>query len=195
MRLCQMLLIRPVKVRILNILTLQKARSDPNLGLTYSQQALEVADQNDLFKEKSEIYLFRGDLFYQNSRQEDALYYYAQSLNISKQVEDPIGEAEASLHIGQAYYEFDDYVQALEYVQESKRIFEENLSQENLARAQSLMCNIYFSLGGNDQAISTCFDALKLFDEVNLPSGKVGILNALGTIYLDVKNFDRAQGV
>lgn len=182
-----------LKVRILNGLTLQKAREDPNLALTYSQQALEVADQNDLIKEKAEIYLSRGDLFYQNSRQEDALYYYAQSLNIFKQVGDPIGEAEASLHIGQAYYEFDDYVKALEYGQESKRIFEENQSQENLARAQSLMCNIYFSLGGNDQAISICFDALKLFDEVHQPGGKVDILNSLGTIYLDLRNFDRAQ--
>jgi len=181
------------RIHYLNQLTEATAITNPNQALQYSQQALEIADLNSLDEAKARIYLVRGDLFYYNVKPEDALYYYAQALNLYRQVNYPSGRARASHHIGLTYYEVDDYIKALEYGQEAQKIYLENRDAANLAKVEALLCQVYFAMGGNDKAMTNCFDALKLLDDLDLESEKVEILNSLGRIFLDLNKYDRAE--
>jgi len=181
------------QISILNQLINRIGSSDPSQALEFSQQALEIADINDYALGKAEIYLIRGDLFYENLQSEDALFYYAQSLSLYKQLDKSPGIAQTSLHIAKAYNDFDDYIKALEYSQEAEKIYKDLDNDKELADVLALTCEIYYSMGENGKALPSCYEALRIYEKVEYNKGRSEIHNSLGLINLDLKNHQRAR--
>lgn len=115
-----------------------------------------------------------------------------ETLELSRRLQYPHGEAYSLALIGYAEYTFADFESALVDLERALTIARGGRSENGQARIYSVMAMVHRSLGNFDQAFSCALKALRIFESSPGSLMHAWILNSLGGIHHDLKDFDRS---
>jgi signal transduction histidine kinase len=131
-------------------------------ALVYYEKAEQIALRHDYKQILTDIYISLADIYARiNSNKEKGLSYGKKALSISRQLENTFSEIEALQSIVTIYYFFDDYQNALLYVDSAIRKTEP-LDAPDLSAYSSIMAsNIHYDLQQYEQCVEKAWKALE----------------------------------
>ncbi len=170
--------------------TQTKIDSLENVLLTIQEDTGKV----NLINELADIYL--------STSPEKAHKYANKALKLAKKLSYKQGLATSLYHIGRIYYYWSEYEKAIEYYQQSLKIYEELANSPDSAEATSGKKGIAISLGNigvvythlsnYKKSIEYYKKSLKIDEELNNIQGIAYSLNNIGTVYSIQKNYEEA---
>jgi serine phosphatase RsbU (regulator of sigma subunit) len=134
-----------------------------------------------------------GDYYWLRSAMDSVRYYYNKSLT-EYLSENKVSNTGTILYkLSQVYNQSANYKAALQYANEAFDKFKSTNDRPNLANIYALLCDIQSKMGLKEKAIDNCITSLKIYDETGRLQGKPGLLNSIGSIYLDLKQLDKCD--
>lgn len=125
--------------------------------------------------------------------QPDSAFYFAQMLYDfanKKGLKKMMGNAVAIQ--GGSYYNRSDYDKALNYDQQSLKIYEEISNKSGIASLLNNIGNVYSSKGDYAKALDYYLRSLKFYEETSDKKNIAAILNNIGVIYYTQSNYPKA---
>ncbi|HWK98811.1 MAG TPA: tetratricopeptide repeat protein, partial [Parapedobacter sp.] len=117
-------------------------------------------------------------------REQEALGYLRQALEIAKASNNTLGQAMNYLSIGSYYDERGDHRTAREYLFELKRLNDEMNDQNGIAITLEAIGNSYLMEGRDLRTARTYFEqSLKLYEKLDNPLGQATVLSSIGDIF------------
>ncbi len=147
-------------------------------------EAAEKTEKIDVYIELSRIHL--------NLSLVAALNFAEQALQLSQELNDKKGKADALNRKGNVYFLLAEYQKSLEFYLESLELREELRDREGIAGSYSNIALIYSEFNDNDKAIEYTLKSYQTFLEIG-DKQKMGIcLNNLTYLHLETKEFPTA---
>jgi two-component system, sensor histidine kinase PdtaS len=119
-------------------------------------------------------------------------FYYEQSVEILRKINNKKELMNAFLNIGIAYKENAYYDKALEYLFEAASLFETEKDSIRLSSAYNTIGNIFQNLNEYNKSLNYHFIALNLRKKTNYIKGIAGSYNNIGTVYELMGKYDSA---
>lgn len=184
---------------VLDLANIQSIQGEDKASLSRKLEALEIA--NDKYGEQEiwSIYRMYSSIGYSYELLGDignALKYYTKSLEVEQRIVAHLGvRIEGGVNIGDVLYRLGQYKDALEY-------YEKQLQMKQKLRfisSPSSLAIIYYNLGRThrklknySQALECHEKALDLLQKERNPRRIGGNYNALGLIYYDLADYEKA---
>ena len=180
------------KVNLLSDLSFNYSRINPEEGINYANQGLELVKKIKWKLGESKIYNSFGALYYSKSDYPKSLEYCLKALKISEELNNKEGIGKNLGNIGILYSSLYDYPKALEYHEKSLKIAEElgnnSLIHTNLANIGV----IYREQNNYNKALEYYNRALKI-SEAEGDKGSIGLtLGNIGNIYRHQNEYSKA---
>lgn len=171
----------------------QKKYSDR--AIEFYNKALELARQNRMSKKTGEAQLHLSAIYLMLPDQEKALSYATQAFSLISTLSDDSLLAEAHNTYGRVYMAKNENILALRNFLSALRIAE-NIPNNSLIRDCYMnLSKFYESIDDYEKAIDYMNNAFKKLDESpdkNVPYQRVIIINGIGNLYAQKKNYDIA---
>lgn len=113
------------KVTILSLLTNEFVLSDPDLAMTYSRKALNIADANQLVNKKPSILINMAEIFQVQTDLKQSIELALQAKEIAEKLNDQQAWAESNLILGNCFIQFGEYAKSSEMCFEALSIYEQ----------------------------------------------------------------------
>jgi signal transduction histidine kinase/Tfp pilus assembly protein PilF len=181
------------KAHLLCTIAFEFYRINPDEGLKYGQQSLNLSEKLNWEKGIADAYRNMGVLYgHGKGDNKKALEYYFKSLTISGKQKDSRGMSLTYNDLGLAYEQESDYPKALDYFFKALKIAEATDEKIEIAKFHSNIGMIYMDQGDYPKALDYYFKALavqeKLNDKQNIAEG----LSGIGIIYYFQRNYTKA---
>jgi len=177
------------KLKVLAGLSFAYRNSNPEEGLKYGEQALQLATKLDLKKEIAQANNNLGLNYQHMSDYPKALGYYFQALKTDEEIGYKKGSARVMGNIGIVYKIQGDYVKALDYFSRSLKIYESNEDKTGFANTQENIGNVYRLQGDYSKAIEAHSKAMDIYEKTGNKSGILITSVNIGTIYVKQRNY------
>lgn len=178
-----------------NLAKTKNFQNEIDLSISYSQRAIQIAQDIKDLKIESAAYYNLGNSYYNLNDFEKALEYHKKSLEIRQELGDRTSIASSLNRLGTLAYSKQDFRLAEEYYLQVVDI----RRQENDKRGEGIVLlnlgNANNQLGNYDKAISYYKEAYEIFKELNFKQGIASTLNGMGVIYGYWKYFPNALTV
>jgi CHAT domain-containing protein/Tfp pilus assembly protein PilF len=145
--------------------------------------ALESFEQSGERRLKSVVLNYIGLVYDALGHFSEALDHYQQALDISREINDPAGEAAALNNIGAVDGAQRHYSEALDHHQQALNIQRKVNDHPGAASTLNNIGAIYKAQGRYSEALKHYQQALDIFRAVNEPAGQATILNNIGAVY------------
>lgn len=176
---------------MLSIFTAQKSFSQPEkpdkLKNYEEYPNISLKDRLELVK----LYENKGDSLCQFSAYA-AISYYQKANNLLQDIINPKGKHRISQKIGKAYYELDDYENALRVYYRLLDTYQSHNDTLNIARTHSTLGSLYSNLNNNEKAIKHQNLAFKHCELVGSKVGLAAISNNVASLYFDADSVEKA---
>ena len=133
-----------------------------------------------------------GNFLFEQSRFNDAIVFYQQSLAITREIGDRHGEVASLNGLGNAYRSLGQYQQAIDFHQQSLAIDREIGNRNGEANSLMGLGNAYKYLGQCLQAIDFYQQSLAITREIGDRNGEAASLNGLGSAYYSLGQYLQA---
>ncbi len=165
---------------------------NPAKGISYGQQALQIAGNIANVALQAEAANAIGTNFEAMSGYDSALYYYQYALDIA-QKNQLAGQIPKMLgNIANVYYYKGDYLRALEMHKKALKISEQAKDDSALSLTLCNMGTVYTQLSLFPEALQCLFNSVKIAEKFGDSVG-VGVAYVnIGTIFQRQNNFDKA---
>jgi tetratricopeptide (TPR) repeat protein len=178
------------KVKVLNELFRAHLRSDPVTALSYTREALNLANEIDDKRGMAASYNNLGVAYRNQGALDKALEYYMTSMRLYTELDNKEGIATTKNNIANIYSIKKDYGQAMKYLEESHEMLKQSGDQYKMIGSMNNLGNLYSDIQLYEKA-------LKYFSEAYQASEKAGArfadpLNNIGNIFFKQGNFDKA---
>lgn len=180
------------KVSLLYSISFEYKTIDPELGIKYGYESLELAKKLNWQEGIAKSYNSIGSNLYSIGELGDALGYFEKSLELNKQKKDKKEISKNLSNIGSIYYNLSNYSESLKYYQKALRISIEIGEKEGEADNNGNIGNIYSDLTNYNSALKYYNKALKLYEKTDNRRGIATILGNIGTAYMDSGQYDKA---
>ena len=162
-------------------------------SLTVAQPNQIISDSDTIINADLRNLLNQGDRDYYDFKKDQAIKYYLRALKLAESLDEHGAVLEAAYNLAHVYFEQDDYDSALYFNEIALEMA--NLKDRKLdkIRIMTLICEVYNYQGKDDLAVTACLSCLNLMDETGNNSGKANVLNVLGNIHLQMKDFSNAS--
>lgn len=130
------------------------------------------------------------ELKYENRKR--ALEIGQEALKLSDQINYSLGRAHALLIISVIQFWQADNEPYLENLMKAEKVFRNNNEYLGLARTQIYISSIFDSYGEYNQAISYCYDAIRLCEEYQFAVEEADTLTTLGQINIRIEDYPKA---
>ncbi|MBI4648661.1 MAG: tetratricopeptide repeat protein [Bacteroidia bacterium] len=171
------------KIEILNKISVELKKTDPNASLDYATQALTLAKKiKDLIGE-SEAYYNIGVANYYLNNLDAAQENYEKSLVLKEKLNDSIYIAKLLYNIGMILHSRGSLDKALEYYQKSSQIEEKLKNLANMARVNNAIGIINMDLRNQDRAKDYFELALEQYKRIGDKAGMGDALMNIGVNY------------
>ena len=180
------------KVKVLDELSFDYSYTDPDAGIKYGQQELELANKLTWKKGIAKANVSMGVNYWAKSDFSRALSCYAVAQNIYENIGYKLGAATVAGNIGIIYDEQSDYGKALEYYFKALKINEEIGDKKGMARAMGNIAIVHHKQGDYPGALSYYFNALKIDEEIGNKRGAGIVTGNIGSIYNLQLDYQRA---
>jgi len=180
------------KVNMLNAISFGSNSINPDEGIKYGQQALELATK---LKWKAGIANADNRLgvnYWRKSDDTKALEYYAAALKIFVDIDYKIGVAKVTINMGSIYYSQSNYPDALKYYFNGLKMIEETGHKEMVAAPTGNIGRIYENQGDYPLALEYYFKALKIDEELGDKYGAAAHIVNIGNVYSRQSDYPRA---
>jgi len=133
-----------------------------------------------------------GNFLFEQSRFNDAIVFYQQSLAITREIGDRHGEAASLNGLGNAYRSLGQYQQAIDFHQQSLAIDRAIGNRNGEANSLVGLGNAYKSLGQYQQAIDFYQQSLAITREIGVRSGEAASVGNLGNAYQSLGQYQQS---
>ncbi|QFS48567.1 tetratricopeptide repeat protein [Nostoc sphaeroides] len=133
-----------------------------------------------------------GNAYNSLGQYQQAIEFYQQSLEISREIGDRNGEGSSLGNLGIAYNSLGEYQRAIEFHQQSLEIFREIGDRNGEGSSFNNLGNAYKSLGEYQRAIEFHQQSLEISREIGDRNGEGNSLGNLGNAYLSLGEYQRA---
>lgn len=181
-----------VKIKILNTLSLKVHQTNPDEGLRYGKEALELAEKLQWKKGIATAKLTIGRNYWRLSNFGEALNYHFQSLELWKEIGDRDRIAITHGFIGQDYADSGDYSQALKYMSLSLEGYEALGDKRLQSYVHSVMAWIYGNMGMYPENLKHQYAMLKIAEEAGDRYGASIAYSNLASTFEEQGNFEKA---
>jgi tetratricopeptide (TPR) repeat protein len=181
------------KVKLLTDLSFASYSIDPDEGLKYGMQGLELAEKLNWKKGMANANRTIGvNYAYGKSDYERSLEYYLKGLKLFEELGDKSGTARILSNIGVVYWYQSDYPQALKYYFEALKIDEELGNNDGIAGTLSNIGIVYNSQENYPTALEYMLRANKIDEAAGNKSGIASNLGNIGELYRRLSDLDKA---
>lgn len=181
------------KVDVLNALAKSYGFFDPERGMEYGKQALELS--RSINYSVGEVIALKeiGICHHFMDEYKQALSYYEQSLELSLEIDYKLGIANGYHNIGCIYDYIGSYDKALELFLKSIKLQEEIDDKKSEAYTLIAIGNIYRQQKNYDKALEYFNESLEINKELGLINEIAYSLYSIGSIYENQGNDDKAM--
>ncbi|BAZ01093.1 TPR repeat-containing protein [Tolypothrix tenuis PCC 7101] len=145
-----------------------------------------LAQGSDARRTEADRLLQRGEELLDKYQSQAALQNFQQALKIYRQIQYRPGEGRTLKGIGNAYYDLNDFNQAISYQQQALEIAQSTKDKDLAARALNNLGNNYRALGNFTQAIAYYEKALVIARQIQDLHREASTLENLGYTYANV---------
>lgn len=181
------------KVDLINLWVRENYKKFPEKALGRSYEANQLSQSIKYMRGMANSQLNIGNSYQALYEIDSALDHYNIALSIFKELTFDSKTAETLHKIASLHFSMSNYKAALQYANESLEIYEIIDDIKTIASMHALLCDIKSILGFKTSAIEDCRKSLILYESLKLTEGKSKLLNSLGGIYLDLKQYQRCE--
>ena len=158
-------------------------------------KALSLAETINEPDEILELYLNLANSYLKMSNHRQAELYYLKGENLSREVSDSIGLADAYLGLSTVFYFNNDYPKALEYGEESCRIFSvlPDVPAYKLMSANQKVTEIWLKILDYNKALEYAKEAVKYAQQTGIESYIASALYSLSSCYLKQGKYKESE--
>ena len=180
------------KVKLLSGLSYGYSTINPDEGIKYGQQSLDLAArlkwQNGIAKANSCL----GNNYFRKSDYPKALGCYQKTIKIDEEIGDKQGIAGVTGNMGSIYVYESDYPKALEYDFKALKIFEEIGNKQGMTNSILSIGIVYHDQGDYPKTLEYDFKALRMCEEIGDKEGvAIATLN-IGLVYGEQSAYPKA---
>lgn len=179
-------------INLLNKISEEKSRNDPDSSLIYAQKALlnaEITSYNigilHSYKNIATAYYFKG--LYNL-----AIDFFQKALLIAKEENNQKELSEIYNDIGVTYRILGFYNKALTYYYKALKIAEDTKDDFNISNSLNNIAIVYKKQGLNDKALQYYKESLKMAIKIGDEFGTLITYNNIGVLYKKLENYDKA---
>ncbi len=181
-----------VRVNLLRVLTFEVMYNDPEKGIKYAEEALEIAKKLDYKRGIANAIHDMGNVHNNGGSYNTALSYYQKSLKIREEISDKKGIASSTHNIGLVYKRQGNYSLAIEYYQKSLKIREEIGDKVGIAASFNNIGVLYGHQGNYLNALDYHQKSLKIKEELGEKRRIARSINSIGVIHYEQGNYPLA---
>jgi len=168
------------------------ADKDPEKGLVFGHQALELAEAAGDEAAQADALLQIGMNHYRRSEYGQALGFFLRTLRLREKIGVP-GDIADALHMtGNVYSFLSDYDQSLHYYLRALRLREEIGDRQGVSRSLQNIGGIYYRLEDYDQALDFFHRTRRIKEELGDRNGLANALQSIGIIHKNLQQNDQA---
>ena len=176
-----------VSLIALFLLTAGKVNSQPSFDLSQRNTGKLIAQVD-----RAQELLDRGSQELQAARIEQAIASWQSAAELYRQDNNAQGEALALGNIGLAYESLEDYLQAVQYFEQTLAVASNTENKQLEAGIQGNLGNNYVRLGNYPQAISAYDRSLSLWQQLNDRAAEGQVRRGMGNVQIALGNYEKA---
>jgi tetratricopeptide (TPR) repeat protein len=180
------------KVELLNVISFRYYSIDPDKGIEYANEALNLAKRIEWKKGESISYNSLGVNSWAKSDYDKAVEYYQNALQIYQDLGDKSGIAKNLGNMGLIYKGQSNYPKALKYYGKALKINEEIGSKLGIANNLLRMGTIYHDQSDYSMALEYYARSLEIYEDLSNKSGIASNLGNMGNVYWKKLDYTRA---
>ena len=182
------------KVKLLNDVSLAYKDMDPDKGIDFGRQALQLALKIDWKKGIGSAYNRIGLNNRKKNYNDTALAYFEKSLKTFEDIGDKQDESYVLWGIGSFYTEGGghNYSKAVEYLVKSLNLTEANGDKKTIPSKAFTIGNVYYIQNDYPKALEYYFKTQKISEEIGDKGGLSNAYHGIGAIYESQENYEKA---
>ncbi len=181
------------KVKLLNNLSYNYPYINPDEGLKYGKQSLELSEKIKWARGIAGAHSSIGANYANKADYANALNHEYKALKIYEQLNDRAGQAGLLRNIGIVLHASKNQNKALEYDLKALSIFRELNDKTDMAIMYGNIANVYYSLKDKEKVIEYDFKALHLYEELNNAEGTARVVGNIANFYAEEGDFSKAM--
>lgn len=180
------------KVELLNQLGFEYWIVNPIQSIIYGQQAKALASVID--DEKGLAFSNRviGVANWTKGSYDDALLYLFDGLDIYRNLQDSLGEANCLMNIGLVYSDRSDHEKALEFYFDALKLFESTKAEGRSATTYTKIATIFIDQNNLEAAEDFLNRSIRIHERENFQYGMMEVYNRMGLLHFSKQTFDSA---
>ena len=135
-----------------------------------------------------------GDIYYRSHPDTASIYYHI-ALEIAKDIDDPLGEAESLRAIGTVHQITGEYDSALVYLAKARTMLEEIGDKDKTATCYNNIGYVYKLKGDYAEAIEYFYMALEIAEELGQKRQMARTYNNIGSVHLSQGSIEKSSEV
>ena len=164
-------------------------------ALHFAQRALSTAQKASYDHGIAQAYLQIASYYghFQHYNFDSLDHYLSRSLTIYQSNSDSLQMADAYYYMSGTSYDNNNYPLAHSYGETAMTLYLQLGQEEKRAYAMARLCQIENLAGNNALAMKYCTASQRIFDAINKESEKAGLFKTMGSINLDLPNYEKAK--
>jgi adenylate cyclase len=180
------------EVKLLNDLSYEYYRMNPDKGIEYGKNSLKLAKEIDFKIGETAAYIHLANNNIVKSDYNKALEYCERALKINEELDNKSSIAGIYYTMGNIYVSQSDYNKALEYFRKASNMYELLGDEIGIASSFSAMGAIYLNKSNYPKALENNNKALELFEILKNENGIAKSLSNIGLIYQRQSEYPKA---
>ena len=181
------------KVNLLNQLSFNYPYINPDEGLKYGMQALELSELLMWKKGTAGASSAIGSNYANKADYANALNYEYKALKIYEELNDLAQQAIMLRNIGIVMHTSRNQSKALEYDFKSLNLYQKLNDKRGEAALYNNIANVYYTLGEKEKVIEYDLKALQLYEALNDDAGTAQLFGNIANYYAEERDFSRAM--
>jgi len=180
------------KAKLLNSLSSELRRSNPDTAMCYAKKALKLSENLKFKKGITKSFYNIGVIYYYQDNYTQAVAYYQKSLKIFEELGNKKGMSDCYTNIGEVHRHQGNYAQAVAYYQKSLKIAEELGDKKGMSNCYNNIGLVHAEQGNYAQAVAYYQKSLKIDEELGDKKGMSTDYNNIGIVHANQGNYAQA---
>jgi len=181
-----------VDIDIISQLAMRYTEVDPAKGLSYAQEAMELATNRGTATNLARAYNSVASNFLMLSQVDSSMHYFGRAAELYNETGEQKGRADILGNMGHVSYYIGDYVNALDYYFQALEVFEEIEHTIGIANQHLSIGSVYMVQEKYVEALLHDSIALKMSRDLGDTVSAAMVLGNIGNVYADLEYPDSA---
>ncbi len=181
------------KAKLLNAVSLNYSTINPDEGVKYGEQALDMATKLGWKRGMSASHNALGLSYRSKADYQSELNHYTTALKIDEETGSKLDLARENLGIGNVYGSLCNFPKALEYYHKAIKLNEETGNKKSKATTFISTGNVYFVQSDFAKALDHYFSALKAYEDLSIVKGVATASFSIGNVYASLNDLSKSK--